>query len=971
MKKLLLAIFVLVSCASFGQSVINRSGAANTVQDARWMALYNMYAPRFADTTAASLQKGIDSSGAIIYTYDVKGLWYRQHNPKQWVQLSGVGTTTFQQSLTASSIITTDNYVTGQYVMAFGTSVDMLTSFEVYGRNHVNINSDSALLAQAYYVEIEGKTSFKLTGNAITPVTDTTLYKPAVLDAAGNLKTGYWFGGGGVTTFQQSLTASSVLTSDNDVTGGYRMSFGTALSKLATFHAYATNNINIISDAIATVQGGNLAYVTSPYLLLEGTSTFQMVGAAISTVVDSTTYKPLVIDGSGNVKKAYWFGGSGGGGSGNTNSNIGSGYRWAVPNTNNVKTVFGGVGILIDSSSNSNALTFKVDTFTIGTRDWVKHSIDSAANIADSFPVLEPLVVIDGGADADTLTVGLLRTMGTYQQIMRTERGEDRLEYVYPNPIVANQKSSVPFNYGRYTAFPSFAWTPTKDSSYMVVRDGDTHGANGAALFRKTWSGSDWSDPDTISINGVHLDSAASVEIGMGSKGRLILAYVVLSASSTYDSIYVAYNDNGTSSFTAVPSILPAANQKNPFVFGSPFEIAPDTLMMVGYCTNTAADTTKAITWRSTDNGLTWVYYSTALETKAGGSFPDGTITEFFAVKARSGTRAGNTTLIGAIRSETYNGYHYQVKSTDGGLTWTNQSDHSGTAEWMFQYQNATGLPNSSGNDYPFPATMVTYGDNMYAFVCRRGNNGDYSLRVWKASVDDVIADAGNWGNYTTVYRALDAYKGSDNDWGYGRGYWTPTHALNCGFYDMDISDRPGVDGIATAKRIRTVTIPVLGNNYFHSFAAANQSITSGTETTVTTDYIWIDSEGAYNSDSAKIYIPQEGWYEVTAKVQFDTSALGTYRLAKLYAVDWGATYGVTPAKANYLLDKKVIQPSTSSEFNFISLQSKRVYLYQGMEIRLTVQHDKGSSLNILSAASTGAPQTDEGRAEITFKKVN
>lgn len=50
---------------------------------------------------------------------------------------------------------------------------------------------------------------------------------------------------------------------------------------------------------------------------------------------------------------------------GATNSNIGAGYRWAVPNTNNIKTSFAGYGILNDSSSNSNAITQKADTATL------------------------------------------------------------------------------------------------------------------------------------------------------------------------------------------------------------------------------------------------------------------------------------------------------------------------------------------------------------------------------------------------------------------------------------------------------------------------------------------------------------------------------------------------------------------------------------------------------------------------------
>lgn len=47
------------------------------------------------------------------------------------------------------------------------------------------------------------------------------------------------------------------------------------------------------------------------------------------------------------------FGGS------STNSNIGSGYRLAVPGTNNVKTLYAVNGLTLDSTSNANALTWK------------------------------------------------------------------------------------------------------------------------------------------------------------------------------------------------------------------------------------------------------------------------------------------------------------------------------------------------------------------------------------------------------------------------------------------------------------------------------------------------------------------------------------------------------------------------------------------------------------------------------------
>lgn len=60
-------------------------------------------------------------------------------------------------------------------------------------------------------------------------------------------------------------------------------------------------------------------------------------------------------DASGNLTRADTTISSGG-----TNSNIGSGYRWAVPGTNNIKTHFAVNGLTNDSTSNSNAITTKL-----------------------------------------------------------------------------------------------------------------------------------------------------------------------------------------------------------------------------------------------------------------------------------------------------------------------------------------------------------------------------------------------------------------------------------------------------------------------------------------------------------------------------------------------------------------------------------------------------------------------------------
>src|SRR5690242_843607 len=90
MKKIvvsLLVLFTMVSC--FAQPITRRAMDVNTVSDARLQAQYNLFLPRYADTTAANLSKGIDSCGAAIFTYDNNTQWIRACNPKRWVKAAG------------------------------------------------------------------------------------------------------------------------------------------------------------------------------------------------------------------------------------------------------------------------------------------------------------------------------------------------------------------------------------------------------------------------------------------------------------------------------------------------------------------------------------------------------------------------------------------------------------------------------------------------------------------------------------------------------------------------------------------------------------------------------------------------------------------------------------------------------------------------------------------------------------------
>ncbi len=87
MKRIILICSLIISgLIAFSQPIVNRASQSNTVSDGRLQAQYNLFTPRYNDTTSANLQKGIDSCGAIIYTRFPQAKWTRYCNPKRWVR---------------------------------------------------------------------------------------------------------------------------------------------------------------------------------------------------------------------------------------------------------------------------------------------------------------------------------------------------------------------------------------------------------------------------------------------------------------------------------------------------------------------------------------------------------------------------------------------------------------------------------------------------------------------------------------------------------------------------------------------------------------------------------------------------------------------------------------------------------------------------------------------------------------------
>lgn len=606
------------------------------------------------------------------------------------------------------------------------------------------------------------------------------------------------------------------------------------------------------------------------------------------------------------------------------------------------------------------------------------HNISDAYTKSESdakyLTELQNSYLLNGVGDGDSLVINVSDSVAKVPRIkviagtnvnVDKKTTVDQIEYTISSvgssgTIVkeGSQTTSVPYDRSTYDGFTSYA---TKDSTiYQWIKSGDNHVDDGPLLMNKsTNEGTDWTTPTQVVVSGLPI-VGGTIE-GQYSNDRLI---IVFTTGSDYDTVNTAYSNDGGITYTRSGNIY-HPSFANIMPFHSPVVLAKDTLLQGCYVWN--ADTTKIVYFRTTNNGLTWSLFSTAMtQISSLGGFGNSPVSEPSTVKV-GGSTASTSVLIAMVRNDLYTAHPFQIKSTDGGATWTNQTWISGSAYHPFGDQINSGpgnLPGSIGLDYGAPVTLLVDGDNIYAFIGRRGNNADYSIRYWKASISTVLAGGYDyWGRFKTIYRALTQGKGSDIDFGYPRGFITSSGKKKIGLYDLSPKHRTGIDGVSTNKRERILIMPVEGLNYFDAFNTTNQSIPSGTETSVSFPSVWYDSERSYSTDSSRLFIPEDGWYYVTVQLQIEASAAGTYREAKVQAVDRGHELGISPALAYNVISKQAIEPNTNDKFCRVELTGQ-MYLYKGWEIRVTLMHDAGTSLNLVNT-------TKENRATIRLKKIN
>lgn len=159
-----------------------------------------------------------------------------------------------------------------------------------------------------------------------------------------------------------TISLSSLVTAGSCTGCALNIGADGRITSYSTGAGGATNNTNI---------GSGLRPVN------EGTQAMRTYFGGFGTIIDSVTNTNGLTWSSDTTRvtglPTYWYVDSavaagGGSGGGNTNSNIGTGYRWAIPNTNDIKSSIAGFGILQDSTAVSNTIRTQIDTSVIATQ---------------------------------------------------------------------------------------------------------------------------------------------------------------------------------------------------------------------------------------------------------------------------------------------------------------------------------------------------------------------------------------------------------------------------------------------------------------------------------------------------------------------------------------------------------------------------------------------------------------------------
>jgi hypothetical protein len=161
-----LLILLLLCYNARSQPVIHRTFGTNTVVDPRFMASLNLLVPRYTDTMQANGSIGIDTCGAIIFTYSTNALWLRECSPKRWARMIKSG----QEGINQLTGDISGGPSTGSVVTTLATTG---VSAGTYNFATITVDAKGRVTAASTATPISGLTAGRVTLSASsTTLTD-------------------------------------------------------------------------------------------------------------------------------------------------------------------------------------------------------------------------------------------------------------------------------------------------------------------------------------------------------------------------------------------------------------------------------------------------------------------------------------------------------------------------------------------------------------------------------------------------------------------------------------------------------------------------------------------------------------------------------------------------------------------------------------------------------------------------------
>lgn len=223
---------------------------------------------------------------------------------------------------------------------------------------------------------------------SVTPSTITTSGTFNVTGAGTSLQ--YIKGNGTLGTADTSMIPNFYLKARSLISGTSPITYNTTTGAVGINNGNASGNKGAVTFT-STFTDNGLGTIDLPNLVSIGSCTncsvsFDAKGRAtaysngagpLSRAVDTISRTPGVDSIYFTINSVQYAIKDSTGVSGISLNNIGSGNRWLATPTGNFKTASGSNTITVDSSSNSNALTFKVDTSVIATQYDLTQAIPS------------------------------------------------------------------------------------------------------------------------------------------------------------------------------------------------------------------------------------------------------------------------------------------------------------------------------------------------------------------------------------------------------------------------------------------------------------------------------------------------------------------------------------------------------------------------------------------------------------------